>query len=78
MAKPRMEGTHKPIKRAPSFSPRNHMVSEKIRHENASESIIKSVLLSFFSIFSLFLKLFASSVTNLESEGLDIFLKEKF
>ena len=53
IAKPRIEGTHNPIKIAASFSPLNHNNSEKIKEENAAISINISEGVSFFSIFGL-------------------------
>lgn len=53
IANPRIEGTHKPINIAASFSPLNHSNSEKINDENAAISIKKSEGVNFFSIFDL-------------------------
>lgn len=40
IANPRIEGTHRPINIAASFSPLNHKSSEKIKEENAEISIM--------------------------------------
>ncbi len=50
MAKPKIDGTHKPINNAPCSSPLNHMSSENMRQEKARNSIMTSVLLSFLNI----------------------------
>ena len=52
-----MEGTHNPIKRAPCFSPLNHITSENTRHKNAADSIMTSIFVSFFSIIPIFLQI---------------------
>lgn len=54
IANPRIEGTHKPIKIADSFSPLNHNSSEKIKERNAAVSINKSEAVKFLNIKSLF------------------------
>lgn len=50
MANPKIEGTHKPIKMAASFSPLNHNNSENIKEVNAETSISMSEALNFFII----------------------------
>jgi hypothetical protein len=54
MAKPRMEGTQRPMKMDASFSPMNHIVSEEIRDKKARNNIITSTLLSFWNIMLFF------------------------
>lgn len=49
-----MDGTHKPIKMADSFSPLNHNSSEKIKDRNAAVSIKKSDAVKFLNIKNLF------------------------
>jgi hypothetical protein len=51
MAKPKMEGTQRPIKMAASLSPLNHEISEKIKDRNAAPSISKSAGVNFLSIY---------------------------
>lgn len=50
MAKPRMEGTHKPMNIAASFSPVNHRYSEKMRDKNADNNMIRSDGVNFLSM----------------------------
>ena len=51
MANAKIDGTHNPTNKAPSFSPLNHNNSEKIKVPKAKINKILSVLLSLLSIF---------------------------
>ena len=50
MANPKIDGTHNPTNKAPSFSPLNHISSEKIKVPKARINKILSVLLSLLII----------------------------
>lgn len=50
MVNPRMDGTHKPMKIADSFSPLNHNNSENTKERNAAVSIKKSESVKFLNI----------------------------
>ena len=65
MANPKIDGTHNPTNKAPSRSPLNHIISEKIKVPKARNNKILSVLLSLLIIFMLSFRL--SRYTNLYS-----------
>jgi hypothetical protein len=48
--KPRIEGTHKPMKMAASFSPVNHKYSEKMRDKKAADNMRISEGVNFLSM----------------------------
>ena len=66
IANPRIDGTQRPTKIAPSLSPRNHMISEKIRQANDSNMRILSVFPIPLSIV-LYLLTLAKIINNNEN-----------
>jgi hypothetical protein len=50
MPKPRIDGTHRPIKMAESCSPLNHKNSANTRERKAESSNRKSVMVNFLNI----------------------------